>query len=217
MDIRLCTDFKQLIFWLSSATSSLLFGFVFDSRWLGNRRRRSFTISCIVSALILGSHSGLVSFLATHAIDRKMKPLSIDWTSGGAFTGLLVVYIFVGISSYVFQNYLLWLLATFTQDPSTLSNYSGYVEALKALGVIVSLSIDSKHTAFLTEEIFYFSLLVAGTVLCILSSLRHARDVDLEEDESVIPPSLLMTEESLSSDSMASRIEQVEVIAISKV
>jgi hypothetical protein len=93
---------SQFCFWLSSAIGSVGFGFVFDSKWLGHRRRRSMVAAALVAALLIGPHSGVLFFLATNSQNRHKAPLGIDWNDGSAFLNLLVIYIFVGFSSYVF-------------------------------------------------------------------------------------------------------------------
>jgi hypothetical protein len=112
--------------------------------------------SALTAAFILGPHSGLLSFLCTHNLDRDKAAPGVDLKDGSDFTELLILYIFLGFTSYIFQNYLLWLLATFTNNLTVLSRYSGYVEALKALGLITAFAIDSNRTPFLTEEASYF-------------------------------------------------------------
>ncbi|KAE9369253.1 MFS general substrate transporter [Stipitochalara longipes BDJ] len=204
-------------FWLASACASLVFGFVFDSKWLGNRRRRSTIAAALVAALLLGSHSGLLWFLATHTINRQKAPFGIDWSDGNAFGNLLVVYIFVGFSSNVFQNYLLWLLATFTNDPTVLSLFSGYIEALKAMGVLTSFAIDSKRTSFLTEEISYFALNVVGLVVCTVSAVLYTRDSIYEEERSMIVPSLFQVEMVSHKSSEEPRLEKAEITPEEKV
>ena len=157
---------------------------------------RSVIAAAIVGALLLGSHTGLLCFLATHTINRQKSPLGIDWSDGRVFGDLLVIYIFIGFCSYVFQNYLLWLLATFTNDPAVLSLFSGYVEALKGLGVITSFAIDSRRTSFLTETISYFSLSIVGLVLCIVSTVLYTRDSKHEGECSGAVPSTFQGETS---------------------
>jgi hypothetical protein len=203
--------FRQLSFWLASAITSVLFGFVFDSTLLGNRRRRSMISSAVVAALLLGSHSGLLYFLTTRNLNRHKTPLGIDWNDGIEFIGLLVIYVFIGSSSYVFQNYLLWLLATFTNDPSVLSLFSGYVEAMKALGVLSSFAIDSKRTSFLTEEILYFSLNVVGLALCFVSANLYTRDANFGEGSTVNVATLSKTDIGFIGSSNSQKRKQIEV------
>jgi MFS family permease len=182
----------------------MVFGFLSDSKWLGRRRRRSMVAAALVATLLIGSHSGLLFFLATNSQNRHKVPLGIDWNDGSSFFNLLVIYIFIGFSSYMFQNYVLWLLATFTNDPTVLSLYSGYVEALKALGVITAFAIDSRKTPFLTEEISYFSLIVVGLVFCTVSAIRYTRDTNYEEESSVTDASLVQSEMNHGGDSNGS-------------
>jgi hypothetical protein len=178
----------QFCFWLASACASGGFGFVCDNKWFGNRRRRAMIASVFTAAFILGPHSGLLSFLGTHNLNRHKPGFTIDWNGGRDFTELFFPYMCLGFTSYLFQNYLLWLLATFTNDPTVLSRYSGYVEASKALGLIVAFAIDSNKTPFLTEEISYFSMNVVGMILCIIACVLYTTDTKYGEEETVIVP-----------------------------
>ncbi|KAE9381157.1 hypothetical protein N431DRAFT_322617, partial [Stipitochalara longipes BDJ] len=175
-------------FWLASACGSGAFGFICDNKWFGHRRRRAMIASAIMAVIILGPHSGFLAFLSNHNLNRHASRSVVDWKEGNPFTKLFFPYICLGFTSYIFQNYLIWLLATFTNEPTVLSRYSGYVEATKALGLIVANAVDSKKTPFLTEEITYLSLNVAGLVLCIISTIFYTTDTKYGEEESVIIP-----------------------------
>lgn len=184
-----------------------------DVTLFGNRRRRALIASAFVAALIIGSHSGLLSFICTHNLDRHHLPPRVDWNDGDKFARPLVIYIFLGFTSYIFQNYLLWLLATFTNDPAVLSRYSGYVEALKSLGLIVAFGIDSHRTAFLTEEITYLTLLLVGTLLCVVSAVLYTRDTEMGDENSAFAPGDSEAQGySQSRESETSSTEKVQIV-----
>jgi hypothetical protein len=115
-------------------------------------------VSAITAAFIIGTNSSLISFLGTHNLSRRKPAPGVDWKDGSEFTKLLIPYIFLGFTFYIFQNYLVRLLATFTNEPTIITRYSGYLEALKALGLIVAFVINSNKTPFLTEVVSYFSM-----------------------------------------------------------
>jgi hypothetical protein len=205
----------KFCFWLASAAASTGFGFICDSNWFGRRRRRAIIASAVTAAFILGPHSGLLFFLYNHNLNRHKASPGVDWKDGIDFTKLLVPYIFLGFTSYIFQNYLLWLLATFTNKPAVLSRYSGYVEALKALGLIVAFAIDSNKTAFLTEEVSYFSMNVVGMILCIMAAIFYTKDTKYGEEGSVIVPKEFPPKHFTSGDlghSANPSIQGVEII-----
>lgn len=141
-----------------------------------------------VGTLVVASFSGLFWFLASHDIDRRKKPKGVDWAEGSAFTNLLVLYIIMGFSTNVFYGYIMWLCSTFTNDPLILSRYSGYIEGMKALGLIVAFAIDSNKVPFLTEAAAYFSLAVIGIALCGLSARKYTQHTRYGEENTVIVP-----------------------------
>jgi hypothetical protein len=171
-------------------------------------------VSIIAAALTLGSSSGLLSFFATHRLNRRKKPPGVDWSDGPAFANLLPLYIFLGISSSVFQSYLMWLCSTFSNEPTILSRYSGYIEALKALGMITAFGIDSNHIAFLTEEVVYFSLNAAGLTLCVISAFAYTRDTKYGDEECVIVPKAFQCDESSISQVLGTK--EMEGIVLNK-
>ena len=136
----------------------------------------------------MGSSAGLFYFLMTHDLNRHEKGHGIDWSDGSAFHTLLIIYIFIAISTSILQAYLVWLCSTFSNQPSVLSRYSGYVEALKGAGLISAFAVDSQSTPFLNEAAIYYSLAIAGTILCLLSALVYTQDTKYGEEESVIVP-----------------------------
>ena len=156
--------------------------------------------SAIMVPVILGPHSGFLSFLNSHTLNRHKSSFVVDWKDGKAFTELFFPYICLGFTSYVFQNYLIWLLATFTNEPTILSRYSGYVEAMKALGLIVANAVDSNKTPYLTEEISYLAMNVAGLLLCIMSTILYTTDTKYGEEEFVIIPRDFLSQGNRTSE-----------------
>jgi hypothetical protein len=150
--------------------------------------------SVIAAALILGSSTGLLWFIATHNLKRHETAPGVDWGDGHAFTSLLIPYIITGCSASVFQSYLMWLCSSFSNEPTILSHYSGYIEALKALGLIVAFGIDSNQVSFLTEEAVYCSLSVIGIVFCIISAIRYTKDTKYVDEQFAIVPKAFWTD-----------------------
>ena len=90
----------------------------------------------------------------------------------------------------------MWLCSTFSNEPSNLSRYSGYIEGLKALGLVVAFGIDSNHIAFLTEGAAYFSMMIAGLLLCLISALTYTKDTKYGDEEFVIIPEVFEVDQS---------------------
>ena len=141
-------------------------------------------------ALILGSWASLFWFMTTHSTDinRSRKPAGVDWTDGSAFTALLIPYIFLAFSCALSIAYLQWICSSFSNQPYVLGRINGFIEGMRALGLVTAFGIDSNKVAFMTEGSTYFSLQVLGTICGVASLLKFATDTDYGHEDSVIPP-----------------------------
>lgn len=159
-----------------------------DAKFLGDRRKRAFKVAVIVSISLAGTWSALLQYLITHHLDRGKKPHGVDWTSGLEFSWLLVLYSFLGTSWAIFQGYIIWVVTTFSNEPSKLSRFSGFIEAMRGLGFAISFGIDSTGVAFLTEAATYFSLLIVGLVFSVLSSAWYMKNTEYGKEAKVVVP-----------------------------
>jgi hypothetical protein len=142
----------------------------------------------VTAIFLIGTWSGIFSFLKTHELDRAKKAWGVDWSNRPKFAGPLVMFIFLGSSWAILLGYIQWLCSTFSNEPSKLGRFSGYMEALRALGFAVAFGIDSNSVPFLTEAAAYFSLAMLGLILCVFSAIKYTRDSRYGEEEDVVVP-----------------------------
>jgi phage shock protein PspC (stress-responsive transcriptional regulator) len=197
---------------MSAACGSGIVAFFCDANCLGHRRRRALLAATVAVIFLIGTWSGIFSFLMTHELDRAKKARGVDWSDGPKFAGLLVIFIFLGSSWAILLGYIQWLCSTFSNEPSKLGRFSGYMEALRALGLAVAFGIDSNSVPFLTEAAAYFSLTVVGLILCVFSAIKYTRDSRYGEEEDVIVPEAFERTRAWSADSEpASESEQATI------
>ena len=161
-----------------------------DSEWLGRRRKRAIIGSIITALFVIGPWAALLSFLKTHELNRHGKAGGFDWHNGSAFSTFLIIYVFLGCSCAVFQAYTQWLCSTFSNEPAILGRFSGYIEALRAAGLIAAFAIDSDSVPFSTEAKIYFSLIIGGSALSLLAAYKCTKDSKYGEEESVVIPEM---------------------------
>jgi hypothetical protein len=142
----------------------------------------------VTAIFLIGTWSAIFTFLTTHDLDRTKKAWGVDWSNGTKFAGPLVIFVFLGSSWAILQGYIQWLCSTFSNEPSKLGRFSGYIEALRALGFAVAFGIDSNSVPFLTEAAAYFSLAMVGLILCVISTSKYTRNSRYGEEENVIVP-----------------------------
>lgn len=82
----------------------------------------------------------------------------------------------------------MWVCAAFSNEPSKLSHFSGFVEGTRALGFAVAFGVDSNTVPFLTEAGTYFALLMIGLCCCAISASLYMSDSFYGKEETVIVP-----------------------------
>jgi hypothetical protein len=165
-----------------------IMAFVCDSKRLGFRRQRSLVAGTVTGIVLVAFWSALIWFLSTHDLDRHKKAAGVDWKDGAKSSHLFVIYTFFGCSWSLFQGYISWVYSTFSNDPSKLSHYSGFVEGMRATGLAAAFGVDSRSIPFLTEAVAYFAVIVVGLLLCAFSASRYTLDSIYGSEEGVIVP-----------------------------
>ena len=144
-----------------------------DADIIGHRRQRALVGGSVTAAFMLGAWVSLLWFLGSRHINRSRKPWEVDIWSGRNFADPLAVLILVGFSFATFLVYGQWVFGTLTNRPTTLSRFSGFFEAMRAVGLAVAFDIDSHNTPFPAEAATYFALIFAGLALSVYAVLRY--------------------------------------------
>jgi hypothetical protein len=176
------------MYWAASLLGWGFIAILCDSKMLGRRRNRAITIAGITTMFVIATWTSLIWFLISHPIDRQGSPLRVDWKDGSKFSHLLVIWFFLGSCWAIFQGYIVWLVSSFSNEPSRLSHYSGFVEGMRALGFAVAFGIDSHSSPFLSEMGMVFGLMLAGLVLCVVSATLYTTDSFYGAEERVVVP-----------------------------
>lgn len=135
-----------------------------------------------------GTWIALLAFLASNDFDRAGPVIGIDWTDGRRFAGPFVLYMFLGASYPMFQNFLIWVYSTFSNEPRTLGRYSGYFKGVQAFGTATAFEIDSRYVPFLHQAIVYATLMLGGLGLASVSVYRYTSDTRYGQEEGVVVP-----------------------------
>jgi hypothetical protein len=144
--------------------------------------------AAVTGIIAVATWAAILWFLSSHNVDRQKKPPGVDWKDGPKFSHLFVIYTFFGFSWAIFQGYITWLFSTFSNEPSKLSYFSGFVEGMRQLGFVIAFAVDSRSTPFLTEVTAYFPLTLVGLILCAFSASRYTLDSTYGIEEKVVVP-----------------------------
>ncbi|KAH7333477.1 major facilitator superfamily domain-containing protein [Rhexocercosporidium sp. MPI-PUGE-AT-0058] len=179
---------NNVIYWTSALISWGFIAFLCDSKLIGRRRARALIAAGVVASCLVAVWTAVIWFLISHPIDRHKKPLGTDWTNTLKAVPLLVIWVFMGGSWAMFQGYIVWVVGTFSNEPTKLSHFSGFAESMRALGFAIAFGIDSYKVAFLSEAGAYFALYMVGLICAALSAARYTTDCYYGKEELVVVP-----------------------------
>jgi hypothetical protein len=97
---------------------------VLDNERLGSRKRRGLIAVSFDAIWITGTYIAQTVWLASWKFDRAAAGPNIDWKDD-SYPGALIIYLCYGAQYGIFQNTVLWILGSLSNDPSILGNYSG--------------------------------------------------------------------------------------------
>lgn len=168
-------------------------GQICDRSQFGCRRYRAFEATAVVVILNVAVWSTLLWYLSTHNHSRTKVPNLIDWKTSGA-AALLIIFTFLGLSWGTYQVYTQWLIFVFSNDPATLSQYSGFYQMIKFVGLAIAFGLDSRSTPFLTEAIVYSSVMASGSLLALVDAKAFLRNSMYGREPNVIVPRIFEDE-----------------------
>lgn len=189
----------SLLTGLGSMTGSVIIGLLTDR--LPFKRRNRALASClfvfIFTAFVWGAGLGFqVKFTRNDVAEGTEflgSPLPWDLkmssSAGGPITLLMAYY----IADATYQGLAYYTMSALTNDPFKLARMAGYYKGVQSAGAAVSFGMDAVKTAYLTEHLVSWLMLVVSLPLCgyVLWSVRdtnydvekviHAEDVDKEQ------------------------------------
>ncbi|ETS75937.1 hypothetical protein PFICI_12881 [Pestalotiopsis fici W106-1] len=152
---RSLNNFLNYIFQIPSA---LFVGyFILDNNRLGSRRRRGLLAIGFNSTLILGTYVALTIWLHSWNFNRNIEGPMID-LKDAAYPGAVVIYILYGAQYGIFQNTVLWLVGSLSNQPGAMAHMGGIFVGILSAGTAVSFGIDAAGTDYQVENAIWFAL-----------------------------------------------------------
>lgn len=96
--------------------TSFAMGYILDNEKFGRRKIRAFLGIGIDAIWITGAYIAQTAWLSSWKFDRSIPGPSID-VSDESYPGAVVIYLFYAAQYGIFQNVVIWLFGTLTNDP----------------------------------------------------------------------------------------------------
>jgi hypothetical protein len=91
-------------------------GWILDNERLGKRKRRAFIGISIDAVWITGAYIAQIIWLHSWKFNRSIDGPSID-ISDSSYGGAIVIYLLYATQYGIFQNVVIWMFGTLTNDP----------------------------------------------------------------------------------------------------
>lgn len=96
--------------------TTFLMGYILDSERFGSRKRRAFIGISIDAIWITGTYIAQTIWLSKWKFNRAIGGPEID-VHDAAYGGAVIIYMLYAAQYGIFQNVVLWILGTLTNDP----------------------------------------------------------------------------------------------------
>ena len=168
---------NNILYWSAQIVGSYSFARVLDYQGT-NRKTRALWGLIIITVVFVSTWIGGIFFQRTY--DLSMPRLNHDFNEGNSYVGPLFLYMFYGLNDAAWQTYIYWLMGALSNDATVLSRYAGFYKCIQSCGAAISWRINAVETAFMTELIICFALLVAsipGALFLCLRLKDHTEDI----------------------------------------
>lgn len=107
---------------------TMLVGYILDSEGLGSRKKRALMGVTFDAVWITGTYIAQTAWLSSWNFDRSVPGPMIDCTEH-AYIGAVVIYMMYAAQYGVFQNVVLYILTSLTNEPRKTSALAGFFVA----------------------------------------------------------------------------------------
>jgi hypothetical protein len=163
---------------------TILTGYLLDNEKLGSRRRRGMIVVVVDTIFITGTYIAQTIWLASWKFDRNIAGPSIDWTDS-SYPGAVIIYLCYGAQYGMFQNTVLWLLGSLTNQPSRLGHMAGLFVSVLSAGTASAFGIDSTKTPYERENGAYFALATISWPILFFIAWKCTTDSNYYREEGV--------------------------------
>lgn len=136
---------NNVIFYLVQLPASVGCAVLTDRLPFGRRMRGYISVS-VLGAFVFAGWIALLVWVSVSSTWASPPTGGVDWTSGD-FGGLFVLYLLFGIIYGSHQQIGMWVMGTFTNEPTVLAIYGGLWKGVAAGGVAVQFGMAAANVS----------------------------------------------------------------------
>lgn len=180
-------------------------GYLLSSEKTGSRKRRAIIAITCNAVWITGTYIAQTIWLASWDFDRSIEGPMID-ASDKSYAGACVIYMLYAAQYGTFQNVVLWILASLTNDPQKSAAMGGifvggkfpglrfkkprrltYFAVLSA-GTAVSFGVDATTPSYQVENAYLFALVTLCWPVLYWVAWKFTTNTNYFHEENVVVP-----------------------------
>ncbi|KAK5114037.1 hypothetical protein LTR85_010343 [Meristemomyces frigidus] len=165
----------------------LLLGWILDNEKLGSRKKRALIGITFDAVWITGAYIAQTAWLASWKFDRSIAGPMIDCTDS-AYAGAVVIYMLYAAQYGIFQNMVLYVLGTLTNEPRKTAALGGLFVGILSAGTAVSFGVDATSQPYENENAGYFALATLCWPILYFVVWKCTTDTNYLTEAGVVPP-----------------------------
>lgn len=191
--------------------TTMIMGLLLDSPKIKSRKKRAILGITFDAVWITAAYIAQTIWLASWKFDRKIAGPSIDCTDP-AYAGAIVIYMVYAAQYGMFQNVVVYVMGTLTNDPYMSASIAGLFvactsspaklyQSLKmhqrtyslppsrlSTGTAVSFGVDATEQPYENENAAYFALTTLCWPILYFVAWKYTSDTNYFKEETVIAP-----------------------------
>ncbi|KAK0255925.1 hypothetical protein LTS09_009227 [Friedmanniomyces endolithicus] len=167
--------------------AALFLGWILDNERLGSRKRRAFIGITFDACWIVSTYIAQTAWLAAWKFDRSVPGPMIDCTDP-AYAGAIVIYMLYAAQYGIFQNMVIYVLGTLTNEPRKTAAIGGLFVGVLSAGTAVSFGVDATAQPYENENAAYFALSTICWPILYYVVWKCTTDTNYLTEEGVIAP-----------------------------
>lgn len=167
--------------------TTLFVGYILSNEKFGSRRKRALIAITFDAVWITGAYVAQTAWLASWKFNRSVPGPSID-CSDQSYIGAVVIYMLYAAQYGMFQNLVLWILGTLSNDPAKSGAMAGLFVGLLSAGTAVSFGVDATAPPYENENAAWFSMATLCWPILTYIAWTCVKDTNYLEEDSVVVP-----------------------------
>ncbi|GAB7355475.1 hypothetical protein MBLNU459_g5972t1 [Dothideomycetes sp. NU459] len=162
-------------------------GYILDHEKFGSRKRRALIGITFDAVWITSTYIAQTIWLASWKFDRSIPGPAIDCTDP-AYAGAVVIYMCYAAQYGIFQNMVLYVLGSLTNQPRKSGYMGGLFVGILSAGTAVSFGVDATAPPYENENAAYFALATICWPILYYVATKYTTDTNYLKEEGVIVP-----------------------------